>query len=421
MIDLKKLRAEPKLFKKAAKDKGLTVDIDQLLKLDQQILEIKQELDKLREEKNLLAKQGGADPEKGRTVKEMVKAKEGELKLLEPKLDELLLLVPNIPSKVSPVGEAKKNKVIDSWGEPKKFDFLIKDHIKLGQDLALIDFDRGVKIHGFRGYVLKNEAVLLQQAVLSLGLAKMRQRGFTLMIPPTLVKDFALYGSGHFPFGREEIFEIKNTETKEAKDRLYLAGTSEPSILAYQADQILAAEQLPLRYCAITPCYRSEVGSYGKDTKGLYRMHEFWKVEQVVICRNDLAESEEHFKVMEEVSREILRDLELPHQVVEIATGDMGVGKYRMHDLETWMPSRKGYGETHSNSNLTDWQARRLNIRYKTKTGAKEFVYTLNNTVIASPRILIPLLENHQQADGSILVPQALQPYCGFDRISPKK
>jgi seryl-tRNA synthetase len=198
-----------------------------------------------------------------------------------------------------------------------------------------------------------------------------------------------------------------------------LAGTSEPSLLAYFSDSVLDEKDLPKKVCGFSQCYRNEVGSYGKDAKGLYRIHEFMKVEQVVLCRDDFAESDKWLDTFKEISCEILQDLELPHRVIQICTGDMGAGKRKMYDIETWMPSRDGYGETHSDSNLTDWQPRRLNIKYKNKAGEKKFVHALNNTVIASPRILIAILENNQNKDSSITIPKVLVPFCGFEKINP--
>ncbi len=246
----------------------------------------------------------------------------------------------------------------------------------------------------------------------------MQAKNFTLMAPPTLIRDFALFGSGHFPAGREEIYEIKNAQQQ---DPLFLAGTSEPALLAYYADQTLNEDQLPIKMCGISPCYRSEVGSYGKDAKGLYRVHEFMKVEQVIICQADILEGDKWLEALREVAEEILQELKLPYRVVNVCTGDMGAGKYKMYDIETWMPSRGNFGETHSDSNLTDWQARRLNIRYKTKDGKTKHAFTLNNTVIASPRILIALLENYQQKDGSVLIPEVLKPFVGKDVLKPFK
>ena len=260
---------------------------------------------------------------------------------------------------------------------------------------------------------------MMHLGVLWLALEKLVKKGFTPTIPPALVKEFALVGSGHFPFGKEEIYQIGNPHRLEEsqkgseKDSIYLGGTSEPSLLAYHAGELLDEKDLPIKLCAISPCFRSEIGSYGKDTKGIYRIHEFMKVEQVVFCKNDIEESMKWMKAMEDAVKELLEDLDLPYHIIINSTGDQGAGKYEMHDIETWMPSRKGYGETHSNSALTDWQARRLNIRYRDKTGKVQYVHTLNNTAIASPRILIALWENHQQKDGSINIPKPLQKYVG--------
>ncbi len=249
----------------------------------------------------------------------------------------------------------------------------------------------------------------------------MKEKGFTLMIPPTILREFALIGSGHFPFSKEDIYQIANpgklADGKKISELVFLAGTAEPSLLAYFSDKVLEKKELPIKVCGFSSCYRSEIGSYGKDTKGLYRLHEFRKVEQVVLCENNIEESNHWLEEMRLISQEVLEELKLPYRVIQICTGDMGAGKYKMYDIETWMPSRDNYGETHSDSNLTDWQARRLNIKYKDEKGERKFVHTLNNTVIASPRILIAILENYQQKDGSIKVPEVLQKYLGFNSI----
>ncbi|MBI4090446.1 MAG: serine--tRNA ligase, partial [Candidatus Komeilibacteria bacterium] len=259
------------------------------------------------------------------------------------------------------------------------------------------------------GYYLKNDLLMLQWALFSYCLNKMREKGFTMMLTPTMVREMALIGSGHFPAAKEEIYAV---------DDNFLAGTSEPALLAYRAEELLDRSELPLKYCAVSPCYRREIGSYGKDTKGLYRVHEFWKIEQVVFCESDLAVSMPLFEELLSNAEEILQELALPYRVLAICTADMGAGKYKMYDLETWMPSRNGYGETHSCSHLTDWQSRRLRIRYKGVSGKSIFPHTMNNTVIASPRILIALLENYQQADGTVAIPDVLQPYLnGQTRI----
>ena len=242
------------------------------------------------------------------------------------------------------------------------------------------------------------------------------------MVPPTKVREFALVGSGHFPAGRAEVYQVGNAaRLNDDSDREpeFLVGTAEPSLLAYHANSLLDEHELPVKLCGISPCYRSEIGSYGKDAKGLYRIHEFLKVEQVILCAADEAEQQLQFDAMLAIAEELLGSLDLPYRILDIATGDMGPGKVRQYDIETWMPSRKGYGETHSCSMFGDWQSRRLGIKYKTKDGGKHYVYALNNTVIASPRILIALLENHQQPDGSVRIPEPLQRFVGTDLITP--
>src|SRR3989338_5037573 len=423
MLDIKFIRENKDVVKKAIKDKGLTLDLEKLLKLDEERRKLITETDELNKQRKELAKE--RDKEKGKALKEKLQTLETKLRGVEEQYNELMLSVPNIPSPETPVGDAGANKEIYKWGEIPKFDFKPKSHIELGEALDLIDLERGVKASGFRGYYLKNEAVLMQMAVLWHTLRKLIAKGFTPMIPPTLLREFALVGSGHFPFGREEVYQIGNPHSLEQKgdedkNKVFLAGTSEPAVLAYYAGEVLEEKNLPVKICAVSPAYRSEVGSYGKDTKGVYRIHEFMKVEQVVLCQNNIEESKKWLSELENISKEILEELELPYRVIVNATGDQGAGKYEMHDIETWMPSREGYGETHSDSALTDWQARRLNIRYRTKAGKFEYVHTLNNTAIASPRILIAILENYQQPDGSVKIPKVLQEYVGKKIITPK-
>lgn len=432
MLDINFIKENKDKVAEAIKVKGIALDLDELLKITEQRNSLMSEMDELRSKQNDFNKEiVGLPTEKKSAAIAAMKSVSDDIKglnekhaILEEKYKELMYLVPNIPSADSPIGGEEANKVEETWGEETKFDFEPKDHIALGLDLDLIDLDRGVKTSGFRGYYLKNEAVILHLAILNYALQKMVKKGFSPMITPTIVKPFALYGSGHFPFGKEDIYELANTgkdeEGKQIGDSLYLAGTSEPSLLAYHSGEVLDDSQLPVKYCGFSQCYRNEVGSYGKDTKGLYRIHEFMKVEQIVICRADEKESEKWLQEMRGYAQEMLKDLKLSHRVLAIATGDMGAGKRKMYDIETYMPSRKGYGETHSDSDLTDWQTRRLNIKYIDKDGKKKFAYALNNTVIASPRILIAILENFQNADGSVTVPEVLQPLCGFEKIEKK-
>ncbi|MBI4250776.1 serine--tRNA ligase [Candidatus Uhrbacteria bacterium] len=431
MLDIKFIREQKEAVEHAIKVKGVRLDLSHLLILADQRSELMRKTENLRAEKNTNSEeiQKATSPEsrapiieRGKQIKEELHALEQELRTVEKEYDALMLLVPNIPSADTPVGsDASGNQEVARWGNPPTFSFSPKDHIDLGKALDLIDLEAGVQTAGFRGYYLKNEAALLHVALQWHALHKLVAKGFTPMVPPTLVREFALVGSGHFPGFKEEIYQIANPadirEETDMPEPLYLAGTSEPSLLAYHVSRTFDEKDLPIRMCGISQCYRSEVGSYGKDTKGLFRLHEFVKVEQVIICKNDTQESNAFLEELRGVAEELLLDLKLAYRVIQICTGDMGAGKHKMYDIETWMPSRNDYCETHSDSNLTDWQARRLNMKYKTSDGRKEYVHTLNNTAIASPRILIALLETYQQEDGSIAIPEVLRPYMGYKEV----
>jgi len=434
MLDIEFVRENPDLVKKAITDKNIELNLDKFLTYDEERRQLIGNIDDLRHRQNdfnnEIVKLEGDKKQKAigdmKAVAEDLKRAESKLRGIESKWNEIYALIPNIPSEDTPVGSGESANVeVERWGNIPKFDFKLKTHIELGQDLKIIDFEKGVKTSGFRGYYLKGKGAILHLAVLNYALGKIVKNGFTPMITPIVVREFALFGSGHFPFGKEDIYELANTGKNEKGnkigDALYLAGTSESSLLAYFADEVIDEKDLPKKLCGFSQCFRSEVGSYGKDTKGLYRIHEFSKVEQLVICQADEKESERWLQTMKGYAQDILKDLNLPHRVVQICTGDMGAGKRKMYDLETWMPSREGYGETHSDSDLTDWQTRRLNIKYKNKNGEKKYPFALNNTVIASPRILIAILENFQQKDGSIKIPKPLVEFCGFDTISPER
>jgi seryl-tRNA synthetase len=423
MMDIKFIRQNRELMEDVIKNKGSKVNLAELLDLDEKRRSLITKREELKASQNKL---GRKDIEKAREIKNSIKTMAGELVGIEKKYSELMLLVPNVYSKDTPIGpDEKSNKEIFKWGKIPEFKFQAKDHISLMKDLDLADLEQGTKTSGFRGYYLKNEAVLLEFALFWHCLLKMQKKGFSLTITPAIVKELALIGSGHFPFGREEVYQIANpgrlADGSSMTDPLFLAGTAEPSLLAYFSDRVLEEKDLPIKICGFSPCYRSEAGSYGKDAKGLYRVHEFRKVEQVVLCKNSEEESDKWLEEMLSISKEVLEDLELPYRVLSICSGDMGAGKRKMYDIETWIPSRNGYGETHSDSNLTDWQARRLNIKYKDINGERKFVHALNNTVIASPRILIAILENYQQKDGSIKVPKVLKKYLPFNIIKPTR
>jgi seryl-tRNA synthetase len=444
MLEIKFIRENTDKVKEAIKNKNIDLDLDQLLDLDRERRTLLTEIESLQATKNAVSKEIPklSAEEKKTKLLEMkeVDLRSGELKeklnQVLAEYEKMMYLVPNIPSPESPIGNAEKDNVPWSyWSQeqghidpkdiekvqliPTKFDFEPKDHVALGLDLNLLDLEAGAKTAGFRGYYLKNEAVLMHYGLIWHALKKMREKGFEVFVPPILCREFAFYGSGHFPFGKADMYQVITEDDieKGIKEPIYLAGTSEPSLLAYYSDKTLNEKDLPIKVCGISSCFRGEIGSYGKDTKGIYRIHEFLKVEQVVICKADILEGDNWLEAMREIAQEILIDLKLPHRVLNICTGDMGAGKYKMYDIETWMPGRKSYGETHSDSNLTDWQARRLNIKYKTKDGKTKYAFTLNNTVIASPRILIAIWENYQQKDGSITVPEILKQYVGKDVI----
>lgn len=423
MLDINYIRENIDIVKKAVQDKGIDLDVDQLLEINSKRRDLITQVDNLRAQRNEAAK--NRDIESGKKIKQELEGLEDSLRIEEDRFKHMMLYVPNIPSSDSPVGpNAEFNVEVSKWGEVPQFDFPIKDHVELGKALNIFDFEAGAKVSGFRGYYLKNEGAILHWAVLQYALEQIIKAGFTPLVPPTLVKEDVLVGSGHFPFGKDNIYQIANpgkVETgEEIKNPVFLTGTSEPSLLSFLKDKVIDEKDLPMKLAALTHCYRSEVGDYGKDTKGLYRVHEFDKVEQVVICRNDLDESEAWFNKMQKISEGILQDLALPYHVIATSTGDMGAGKYRMNDIETWMPGRGKYSETHSNSNLTDWQARRLNMKFKAKDGKNYYCYILNNTVLASPRILIAIVENYQQKDGSVKIPQVLQKYTNFSEIRTK-
>ncbi len=433
MLDINFIRANLKELEKVSKQKGVEIDYKLLLKLDDQRRDLIAKIDELRKRRNEIANLL-KDPKQrneqvmseGKEIKDEIVELEAKSKKIMEEYDVIMLRVPNVVSKDTPVGkDDKDNKEIDKWGKIPKFKFEIKDHIQLGKGLDLIDLERGVKVSGFRGYYLKNEAAEMHMALLTYAMNKLIAKGFAPFITPTLVRSMALTGSGHFPASKDEIYQIQNPGKLDSgeiiSEPLYLSGTSEPALLAYRTDEILKEEELPLKYCGFSTCYRSEAGSYGKDTKGLYRLHEFMKVEQVVICQADLKLGLKYLEELRGIAEEILQDLKLPYHVVSVCTADMGAGKYKMYDLETWMPSRNAYCETHSDSFLTDWQSRRLNLKYKTKDGEVKYAYTLNNTGLASPRILIAIWENYQNQDGSITIPEVIRPYMGNrDKIAKK-
>lgn len=424
MLDIAFIREHPELVREGARKKGLDCNLDALLECDERRRRAQVEVDELRRVRNRKNDEIPrlAGPDKQAVIAEMkrlsaeLKEKEAALAGVLGEFNALMLRVPNPPAPEVPVGrDESENVVVRTWGEPPRFDFSPKDHVELGEILDIIDIPRGVRLAGSRNYLLKNEAVLLELGVLRMALDLMIERGFTPMIVPHLVKEEAMVGTGYFPLGVEQAYAVE-------KDGLYLIGTSEVSVTSYHMGEILEEKDLPLHYCGYSVCFRREAGTYGKDTRGLYRIHQFQKVEQVSLCRADPEESAREHALLLSNAEEMLQRLRLPYRVVDVCTGDLGQGQVRKNDLEAWMPSRGGYGETHSCSTFHDFQARRLGIRYRDGEGKLRFCHTLNNTVIASPRILIPILENYQNADGSVTVPEALRPYVGgLERIAPRR
>jgi seryl-tRNA synthetase len=422
MIDLNDLRARPDAYKDAAKKKRVDVSIDEFLKLDDERRASLQAIEKMRGEKNLVSKKVPTlkGDEKEKTIKEMktlgdtLKTKEEELTAMEAKWMHMQLLLPAIPLPQVPVGkDDTENKEIRKWGDLPKFDFTPLDHVTLGEKLDIVDIPRGVKIAGSRMYFLKGDGARLEYAILMYTLDSLAKKGYTPFIPPLLVHYDAMMGTSYFPGGEEQAYTLP-------ADDAYLIGTSEVSVTSYHKDEVLKKAELPKRYCGISPCFRREAGTYGKDTKGLYRIHQFQKVEQVILCENDPEVSAKMHKEILTNAEDVLQALKLPYRVVDVCTGDMGRGQVYKNDIETWMPSRNAYGETHSCSTFYDFQSRRLNMKYEDAEGKKQFVHTLNNTCIASPRILIPILEMYQNKDGSVTVPEVLRPYMGGkERISP--
>jgi seryl-tRNA synthetase len=433
MIDIALVRENPDLFKKAATDKGGDPKmIDELLTADISLRELKTTVEEQRATQNAAAKNiaqlEGEARDKAiaemQSVKENSKSQDQELKKMEEAYLDLLLRTPAPALERVPVGKDDSDNVeIKTWGDIPEFSFEIKDHVQLGEDLDILDIPRGVKISGSRFYFLKGAGALLEMAILKFTLDKLVKKGFTPFIPPVLVQREAMVGTSYFPGGEEQAYAVGVKRAGEAMehDGLYLVGTSEVSVASYHQGETLDEAQLPLLYTGISNCFRREAGTYGKDTHGIYRIHQFQKVEQVVICKNDPEESARLHQMILENAEEVMQDLKLPYRVVDVCTGDMGQGQIYKNDIETWMPSRGAYGETHSCSTFHEFQARRLQLKYKDKDGKKKFVHTLNNTCIASPRVLIPLLETYQQEDGSVEVPEVLRPYMlGMQSITRK-
>lgn len=418
MLDLKWVRENPDVVRDAAKRKRIGVDVDAFMDLDQRLRSAMQAVESKRAEMKASSKLlGKMSPEERQTALAAQKELKAELKALEadmPALKEehqaMALLLPMPPAPGVPDGNDDLDNVeLRTVGKVPEFDFEARDHIELGEMHGVLDIPRGVKIAGSRNYLLMGELARLEQCVLQFAMNHMIGRGFELVSVPTLVSYDCMEGTGYFPGGEEQAYLCE-------RDQASLVGTSEVPLTAMHSGEVLPVEDLPIRRIAVSPCYRREAGTYGKDTKGLYRVHQFWKVEQVVIGPADEEWSIAEHERMLGHATDLMDLLELPYRVVNVCTGDLGQGQVQKFDIETWMPSRSNYGETHSASRFYDFQTRRLNLRYKPDAKSKPLhCHSLNNTVIASPRVLIALLENHQQADGKVRIPEALRPSFGKD------
>ena len=417
MLAMDFVKANRETVERAIRDKGVDLDLDALLTIDAEVRAAKTEIDRLRAERNAVsARFKDATPEEkaelGRQAKEAgarASALEVELSVKEAELKAVMLKLPGIPYEGAPVGPDESfNTVIRTVGAPPKFDFEPLDHVALIERNDWGDLSRVTQVSGSRTYCLKGALALLETKLMGWALSRIAAAGFTPITVPAIAREQAFLNQGQFPAHREETYELPN-------DDLWLAGTAEVVLTSLHSGEIIESDKLPILYAGFSPCFRREAGSAGKDVRGLLRVHQFVKVEQYVVCEADEARSAEWHATLLRLAEEMLEALEIPYQVIETSTGDMGLGKYRMNDIESWVPSLGKYRETHSCSTLHDWQARRANIRYRGSDGKVRFAHTLNNTALASPRILVPLLENHQTPGGRVKLPKAMQELMGSE------
>jgi seryl-tRNA synthetase len=414
MLDIHFIRENADLVKAGAAKKRMTVDIDRLLALDDERKSLRGQLDDKKAEQNrasnAIALVKGEEREKlleaMRHVKQGAEELEEKYKAVMVEWQKLMLEVPNIPDMSVPEGESDAdNKEVKTWGEPTKFDFPAKDHMELMTKLGMADFERGTKVAGFRGYFLKGDGVLLANAISQLALKHFAGKGMELLIAPSLVRRETFMGTGYLPQGEEDLYKTQDGE--------YLAGTAEVATMGYYMDETLDANQLPLKFLAYSQCFRREAGAHGKDVRGLIRVHEFFKWEQVVLCEASHATSVELHEAINRNTEEFMELLGIPYHTVINCGGDLGLGQVKKYDIELWVPAEKTYREISSASYFHDFQTRRLNIRYRDAEGKMQFAHSLNSTAVPFPRILVSIIENYQQADGTVRVPDALVPFMG--------
>ncbi|MDQ3482556.1 MAG: serine--tRNA ligase [Pseudomonadota bacterium] len=419
MLGIDFIKANREAVESAIRSKNVSLDLGEIVDLDGQVRALKTEIDQLRAERNAVSARfkDSAPEEKaelGRKAKEAgarASKLEGELGEKQEALRSRLLLVPNIPFEGAPVGPDESfNTVVRTEGELPEFHFEPLDHVALIERNDWADLSRITQVSGSRTYCLKGRLALLETKLMGWALERIAGAGFTPITVPAIAREQAFLNQGQFPGHKEETYELPN-------DDLWLAGTAEVALTSLHSSEIVESDKLPILYAGYSPCFRREAGSAGKDVRGLLRVHQFVKVEQYVICEaNDEQSASWHARLLE-LAESLLQAMDIPYQVIETSTGDMGLGKYRMNDIESWVPSLGKYRETHSCSTLHDWQARRANIRYRGADGKVRFAHTLNNTALASPRILVPLLENHQTEDKRVRLPKALQELMGSEYL----
>ncbi len=418
MLDIHFIRENADVIKAGAAKKRLTVDIDRLLVVDDERKALRQEIDAKKAEQNRRSNEifraEGLEKTKLIVAMQHLKAGMGEteerLKAVMTEWQQLMLTVPNIPDMSVPDGESDaENMEVKKWGEPTEFSFTPKSHTDLMVELGMVDFERGTKVAGFRGYFLKGDGVLLANAVWQLALKHFAGKGFVPLLAPSLVRREVLFGSGYLPQGEEDLYKTQDGE--------YLAGTAEVATMGFYMDEVVDMKELPIQFLAFSPCFRREAGAHSKDVKGLIRVHEFFKWEQVVLCKSEHGESVTMHELLNRNTEEFIEMLNIPYHTVANCGGDLGLGQVKKYDIELWVPGEKKYREISSASYFHDFQTRRLNIRYRDEEGNMRFPHSLNSTAIPTPRILVSIVENYQQADGTIKVPEALVPYMGKNVI----
>jgi seryl-tRNA synthetase len=412
-MDLKFIKENPHLVKEGCRKKGVEVDIDEILNLIDKRKSVLTKLESLRAEQNRINKKPSeVEILRLKEIKSEIQSLEESLKEIEEALNTLIRLVPNIPLPSVPEGKSEAdNRVLYEVGKKRKFPFEPKDYLTLNEKLDVIDVKRAAKVAGNRFGYLKNEAVLLEFGIIQLAFDHLIKKGFIPIIPPVMLNERAMAGMGYLDRGANEVYYIPT-------DKLYLVGTSEQSIGAMHMDEIFKEEDLPKRYVGFSTCFRREAGSYGKDVKGIMRVHQFDKVEMFIFCKEE--ESVKEHQLLLKCEEELMQILKIPYRVVEICTADLGDPAAAKYDIEAWLPGQNQYRETHSTSNCTDFQAQRLNIRYRTKEGKLKYVHTLNGTAFAIGRTIIAILENYQEKDESVTIPKALQKYIKIKKIKPK-